>query len=753
MVSIKITALLLGFTAMVSQIIFAREFLIAFSGNEISMAIVLAFWFLWVAAGARFFGKFSDALGNRRKILSICQFFLFILIPLEVLSIRWIKPFFNVLTGEIVSFNLMIPAVFAVLAPACVIFGFMFSLCCSADSGSESSEKIGKVYYLEAAGSAAGGILASFVLIRWFSSIQIAVGLGLLNLLFGASMFFLAERKNKLLGALASAVFLLDVFLLFTGVWNKIDKKSIKASYRGYELISSENSIYGNAVSVKRNGQISFFYDGTRLYTAGNLRPAEEAVHFALLEHPAPAKVLLIGGGVGGLLKEVLKEPVEKVVYVELDPLVIEEARKCLPKEVTKVLYENKVSVKNTDGRFFVKNTREKYDCVIVSVGSPLSAQINRFYTVEFFREIKKILKDEGILSFGLSSSENYINPPLAEFLSSIQKSLRIVFKNVKIIPGFTAYFLSSDGAPLTCDYRKILSVARKRKLDLKFVREYYLSSKMSGERIKWMEDVLSRHHGVEANRDFRPAAYYYNFIFSVSRLRNPVLKKFLMKISSAGFWHFAFAGLLLPLLFRLFSRKKENAVFITVMASGFSGIVLQMVILISFQVIYGFLFYKLGIILTSFMMGMASGGFVAVKASRRIKNIFPMFAGSQAVICLLPLVMVLFITLFSGSQNHIFPVFTAKFFYFIMPLLTGFAGGFQFPLACKILSGKEKTGRIAGKAYAFDLLGAAGGAFAAGTFLLPVLGMYKVCYLAAFFNLIALTLLFSYNLSEQEVW
>ncbi|MFH1958637.1 MAG: fused MFS/spermidine synthase [bacterium] len=747
--SIKISAFLLGFSAMISQIVFVREFLIAFSGNEVSMGVVLAFWFLWVAAGARFLGKFSDAIRDRRRFLSACQFFLFILIPLEVLLIRWIKPVLNIATGETVSFTLMILAVGAVLAPACVVFGFMFSLCCAADACGESSEKIGKVYYLEAAGAAAGGLLASFVLIRWFSSVQIASGIGSLNLLFGASGFFLAEKKNKLIGALASAVFVLNVFLLFTGVWNKIDKKSLEASYRGYELISSKNSIYGNVTVVKRDGQISFFYDGTRLYTTGDFCSAEEAVHFALLEHPSPGKVLLIGGGVAGLLKEVLKHPVEKVVYVELDPLVIEEARKCLP---LGVLHENKVSVKNTDGRFFVKNTREKYDCVIVSVGSPLSAQVNRFYTVEFFGEVKKILNVQGILSFGLASSEDYISPPLAEFLSSIRKSLGNVFKDVRIIPGFTAYFLSSDGDALTCDYRKLLAVARERKLNLKFVRDYYLSSKMSGERIKWMEDVLDRCAGVSANRDFRPAAYYYNFVFWASRLRNPFLKNVLIRISSAGFMSFAGAGLFLLLLFRFFSRKKESAVLLTVMTAGFSEIVLQMVVLISFQVIYGFLFYKLGVILTSFMMGMAFGGFAAVRSVRRIKNIFPVFVGTQAVICLFPLIMVLFIAFFSGSQNSFFSFLTAKFFYFILPLLTGFAGGFQFPLACRILSGPEKTGRLAGKAYAFDLLGASAGAFAAGTFLLPVLGMYKVCYLAAFLNAIALILLFSYNLPEQGV-
>jgi spermidine synthase len=92
--------------------------------------------------------------------------------------------------------------------------------------------------------------------------------------------------------------------------------------------VGSRDSIYGN-LAVIETGNIRSIYDnGVILASAPDENAAEEAVHYALLEHPAPRQILLIGGGVNGSIAQALKHPtVERIDYAELDPALIDLAR------------------------------------------------------------------------------------------------------------------------------------------------------------------------------------------------------------------------------------------------------------------------------------------------------------------------------------------------------------------------------------------------------------------------------------------
>ena len=99
-----------------------------------------------------------------------------------------------------------------------------------------------------------------------------------------------------------------------------------------------------------------------------------------MAQRPDARKVLLVSGGISGTAREILKYHVSRVDYVELDPLILELGRKYLPDN----LADRRIRVINTDGRLFIKQTGEKYDVAIMDVPAPSTAQLNRFYTVEF---------------------------------------------------------------------------------------------------------------------------------------------------------------------------------------------------------------------------------------------------------------------------------------------------------------------------------------------------------------------------------
>ncbi|MDP2768009.1 MAG: hypothetical protein Q8O41_11295, partial [Candidatus Methanoperedens sp.] len=515
-------------------------------------------------------------------------------------------------------------------------------------------------------------------------------------------------------------------------------------------LLASENSIYGNIAVTKSQSQHSFFYNGTHLYTVPDQLAAEEAVHFALLEQPKPEGVLLVGGGVGGLLEEVLKHPVKKVDYVELDPMIIRMAQSYLSKKEYSFLRDRRVKVENLDGRLFIKSTNNKYDCVIVHLGDPHTVQMNRYYTVEFFREVKRALNEGGILSFALTASESYISRPLKDFLNSIYSSLKEVFLDVKVIPGDTAYFLACDKpGVLTYDYKTLEERAKARSLDIKYVREYYLFSKLSPQKINSIESALQAEKGVKLNYDFRPVSIHYNMVFWTTHFKDSFLRKILQAATETKIWIIVFSLCSFILLLGLIKASKKmqwrrQTILLSIMTTGFTQMVMQIVILLTFQSIYGYVYYKLGLIITAFMVGLGLGSLWIIRIMPKLKKDLNLLIWVQLVICIYLLTLPIILRWLSNSSGGVVFWLGANVLFLFLPIIAGFIGGFQFPLANKIypLNEKKGIGRVAGLSYGLDLLGACLGAFLTAIFLIPILGIPNTCRVTAIINFTILILL-----------
>lgn len=123
----------------------------------------------------------------------------------------------------------------------------------------------------------------------------------------------------------------------------------------------------------------------------------EMIAHVPLFAHPNPRRVLVIGGGDGGTVREVLKhKTVEHVDLVEIDERVIELCRRFLP-ELSHGLDDPRVSVRVTDGLEYVKSVRGQYDVVIVDSSDPLGPAIGLFRE-EFYRDVANALRDDGLM-------------------------------------------------------------------------------------------------------------------------------------------------------------------------------------------------------------------------------------------------------------------------------------------------------------------------------------------------------------------
>jgi predicted membrane-bound spermidine synthase len=89
----------------------------------------------------------------------------------------------------------------------------------------------------------------------------------------------------------------------------------------------------------------------------------------------------------GSLAQALEHSSIRRVDYVELDPTVLQLARRYFPEEWPRLEADPRVHVHNMDGRLYIKTTAQKFDVIIVNLPDPQTAQLNRFYTAEFFRE------------------------------------------------------------------------------------------------------------------------------------------------------------------------------------------------------------------------------------------------------------------------------------------------------------------------------------------------------------------------------
>ena len=749
---------LIGFTAMAAQIVLLRQLIVVFYGNEISLGLFLGAWLFWGALGSWLLGAFADKIKYRQFYFSLLQIILAFILVGVIFALRNAGAILGILPGELIGFLPMAAFGFVILSLICIILGFLFALACRIYPGKiTGATRIGRVYILEALGAVCGGYLVSFFFIRYFDGLYIMMGLAALNII---SAYLLQRKLSRpkfvLVSRYASLALILIIFaLLFSQKAKEFKQLSIRQQWKPLALLSSENSIYSNLALTKADGQYSFFSNGLYLFTVPDEASSEEAVHFALLETPNPGRALLIGGGIAGLAGEIFKHPVSALDYVELDPEIISLGKQFLPPQKLSFLKDSRLRVFHQDGRLFIKEAPSlpsfrRYNSIIVYLGNPYTAQINRFYTLEFFQEVKKCLAPGGVFSFGLSSSENFLSKEQQEFLSSMHKTLSSVFREVKVIPGETAYFLATDKeGTLTYDYKELLRRLRSRGIQTKFVREYYLFAKLSSDRVAYLEARIKAQKKAKLNSDFRPISYYYDMVLWSTHFTQAHWRKIFSRINEGSLWAFFSLIYLFTLALGFWHRKrsgsKSGVVLLAVSTTGLTELTFQVLVLLAFQIIYGYMYYKLGIILSFFMFGLVLGSWLITKNLKRLKDDYGLFIKTQLAISIYPIMLpLIFFALNQSSESKLISWLGSNIIFAFLPIISGFIGGFQFPLANKIiLKDSNLIGHTAGLTYGMDLLGSCAGALLVSALFVPILGITQTCMAVALLNsVILLTLI-----------
>lgn len=719
-------AFVLGVSCVTTQLALMREMLCVFAGNELVLGVMLGNWLLLMGLGAAL-GRGVRRLNS--PTLAALLSFTAITPPALIVALRGLRQLIF-LRGAAVGVFGTAATSFVILLPYCLAAGFCLVLACHLALNAGNPQGAGRVYAMDSLGSVAGGVLFSFVLVLWLDPLALLVAPAMLNLAVAAWLAGRMRPKRSVtrVALLVAAASLALGWAVVLAAGN-VDARSTELQFPGQRVLFRGQSPYGRLVVTESGGQTNFYENGTVLGASPNIEQAEESAHLAMAQRPGARRVLLLGGALAGTAREILRHGVAQLDCVEMDPQVLRVARRFVPGEFT----DARLRPLATDARQFVRHSRARYDVVVIALPDPTTAQLNRFFTREFFAEIRRILEPDGVLSLAVGRYENYAGPELVRLLSCARRTAAACFQNVLLLPGSRVWFLASDG-PLTTDIGSALEMARVKP---RWVTSNWLAAMLAPDRLADVRRASAEPAPV--NRDFAPVLYSLSLRHWASQFEGGSRWLAVLLVAAAGAYFLRLRG-------------AARVLF----ASGFAGSALEVVLLLAMQILAGSLYQQVALVVTVFMAGLAVGAFAATRwleqnptvpggvAPRSTPEqprpkgaVKPSFALGWLAVA---------ITGLAGALPPVLPGLGRFSTVMGQGLIAGLtfglacAVGAQFPLANRL---EMATRHAITRLYTADFLGACGGAYLTSALLVPLVGVNGVCAITGGLNLLAGVVMF----------
>jgi spermidine synthase len=700
-----ISLIAIGMISILGQVVLIRELNVAFYGVELIYLLALGIWLLWTAAGA-LIGR-RVLFPSPRQIAAL--FILFgIVLPIDILFIRSSRIIFGGVPGAYLPILEQLIVVFISLLPAGLLSGLLFQW--AAKTYMKDGKTLALAYAIESAGGFIGGFVSTLLIfwgIRNFSAVLLC------SLISVITPLFLLKGVRAVL-IRWSAILLSCFFLLL--LWNTslLDRRMTMLNHPN--LVESSDSPYGRISVTRLQNQISVFEnDALAFETEGT--ESEYFCHLTALQHPNPKDVLILGGGIEGLVREMLKYTPQRIHYIELNPVLFQLTIHHLPDDIRKSLYNPNVRIVFADPRRYLKESGS-YDLILVGMPQPSSGQTNRFYTREFFEQCRGKLKHGGILGFRLHTAENLWTVPLARRNTSINRALQSVFPETLFLPGSTNVVTASN-ASLPESPEIMFRRLQNRQPSTRLISKSYIEYLFTNDRYYKIRDLLHHEHA-PANTDIRPVCYPYAIIIWLSQFypRIALLDPFFVIdrgfLKSSWVWLSGIGFIIFLLVIRVQPALKR---IILVAAAGFTGMVLETILLLYYQVTHGVLYQDIGILMMSFMAGLAAGAMaIHKKMSDSMEHRpFKRLYGAFLLIGFCFLCAYTGITLTMGISLGLAPIS------FLLGA-SGFAVGGIFAYAS--IHKVEDRIKVISPLYAADLIGGCVGCLLGSLIFIPLAGM-----------------------------
>jgi spermidine synthase len=554
---------------------------------------------------------------------------------------------------------------------------------------------------LEAVGAGIAGVLLSLVLLETVPALLLVAGAG--------GLCLLAEARGRqrlvllllLLVSLAYGVARCDGPLL---------ERRARGIWPGSEPVRIVESPYGRLLWLRRGDQRALFVGGQLSLTVPDDVEAEAFVNVVLAAHPDPRRVLVLGPGLAGVLRECLRHPVETLEVAIPDERILSILRDDLPEADREALERAQVRI-GDPRRIAAEAPRD----VILSLSpAPLTLSSNRAFTREFFASLR--LAPDGFVAFSLPAAPNEREGAVMARNVSVFRALAPL--EAVVLPGTDDLFLAGakapDVSPETLSKRLAERGIALRHHAPDFFAEDFAPAEVARVTAAYKgyparpapavpfavapRDPQASPPKAPADEDLHPAAVLLSAAALAREADAPLLRTATRLAPFSWILLLALAG-----LGAVLARRRDAAPALSAATSGAAAMGLWTTALLVYQARVGALYGDLALLAAAFMAGLALGARVR---ARLVAVDLAFVVVAMLVLAALP---------FAGRWTAVG-----------LAIAVGAAGGATLVAAAAARPGK------ASRLYAWDLLGAAVAAVVFGTFLLPAVGAVGACATAA---------------------
>lgn len=330
-------------------------------------------------------------------------------------------------------------------------------------------ENVGNVFAANTLGTLVGAVAGGLMLLPWLGIKRLIEFGALINLAVGAIALLLSPGLTRAQKASAlTASFALFVFyLLFFPDWDKNILSSgtfrmrdfrVGVSYEDFKQGTREEVLYYRdganmtvAVTQAKGGNITLKVNGKADASSHGDLPTQILLgQIPLLLKPDARNVLVIGLGSGVTCGSVLRHPVERLDVVEISPEVVEASRFFAPHNY-QALQDPRLKLYLEDAKAYLKVSQREYDVIISEPSNPWIAGVGSLYSVEFYQDVRKKLRPDGLL---VQWFHNY--EMTDETLKLVLRTFTTAFEHVTLWSSMTAdLIIIGSRSPLPVDFVK----------------------------------------------------------------------------------------------------------------------------------------------------------------------------------------------------------------------------------------------------------------------------------------------------------
>ncbi|MBX9669973.1 MAG: polyamine aminopropyltransferase [Candidatus Obscuribacterales bacterium] len=265
----------------------------------------------------------------------------------------------------------------------------------------EFKELVSQVFTFDYVGALLASLLFPLLLVPYLGLVRSSFLFGILNA--AVSIWTLQLFRNDLKNLLVLRAMAVAVALVLTGGFIFSDQLMTVAETSSYQepIIFSKSSPYQRIVITCKGKEVRLFLNGNLQFNSRDeYRYHEALVHPAMASLKDPQDILVLGGGDGMAVRELLKYPaVKSITLVDLDPQITDlfKNKGLLAQLNNNALVDPRVKIINQDAFVWLRGSAEKFDCAIIDFPDPSNFSLGKLYSDTFYRAVKRALKPEGI--------------------------------------------------------------------------------------------------------------------------------------------------------------------------------------------------------------------------------------------------------------------------------------------------------------------------------------------------------------------